>query len=162
SAGVAVPFTFVVTPAATPPSPIKNVTVNWGDGSAVQDLGAITGSNQVLHTFGSTGTFVITATVTDTFGTTVPVYTSVVVNPRAQPTVLLTAPSGPPTAGTDTVFTGSVAPAANSGAVIQSVVMNYGDGTTQSLGAITGTSIALHHVYAAPGTYTATLTATDS
>ncbi len=45
------------------------------------------------------------------------------------------------------MFTGSVTPAANSGAVIQSVVMDYGDGTTQPLGAITGTAIALHHVY---------------
>ena len=60
------------------------------------------------------------------------------------------------------MFTGAVAPAANSGAVIQSVVMDYGDGTTQPLGAITGTSITLHHVYVASGTFTATLTATDS
>ena len=116
----------------------------------------------MFHTFGSTGSFTITATVTDTFGTTVPVSTSVIVNPRPQPTVSLTAPTTTPTAGTDTVFTGSVAPAANSGAVIQSVVMDYGDGTTQPLGAITGTSIALHHVYVASGTFTATLTATDS
>jgi hypothetical protein len=76
--------------------------------------------------------------------------------------VTLTGPTTTPTAGTDTVFTGSVAPAANSGAVIQSVVMDYGDGTTQPLGAITGTTIALHHVYVASGTFTATLTATDS
>jgi hypothetical protein len=76
--------------------------------------------------------------------------------------VTLTGPTATPTAGTDTAFTGSVAPAANSGAVIVNVVMDYGDGTTQPLGAITGTSIALHHVYVASGTFTATLTATDS
>jgi hypothetical protein len=162
SAGVPASFTFAVTPATTNASPIRSVTVNWGDGTPTQDLGAITGSNQVFHTYGSTGSFTITATVTDSFGTSVPVSTSVVVNPRPQPTVTLTGPTTTPTAGTDTVFTGSVAPAANSGAVIQSVVMDYGDGTTQPLGAITGTTIALHHVYVASGTFTATLTATDS
>jgi Big-like domain-containing protein/PKD domain-containing protein len=162
SAGVAATFTFVVTPAATNPSPIRNVTVNWGDGTPIQDLGAITGSNQVSHTYGSTGSFTITGTVTDSFGTSVPVSTTVIVNPRPQPVVTLTGPTTTPTAGTDTAFTGSVAPAANSGAVIQSVVMDYGDGTTQPLGAITGTSIALHHVYVTSGTFTATLTATDS
>ena len=162
SAGVAAAFTFVVTPATTNPSPIRSVTVNWGDGGPIQDLGAITGSNQVFHTYGSTGSFTITATVTDTFGTSATVSIPVVVNPRPQPVVTLTGPTTTPTAGTDTVFTGSVAPAANSGAVIQSVVMDYGDGTTQPLGAITGTAIALHHVYVSSGTFTATLTATDS
>ena len=40
--------------------------------------------------------------------------------------------------------------------------MDYGDGTVQNLGAITGTNIALHHVYQSGGTFTARLTATDS
>ena len=162
SAGVPAAFTIVVTPATANASPIRSVMVNWGDGTPTQDLGAITGSNQVFHTYGSTGSFTITATVTDSFGTSVPVSIPVVVNPRPQPVVTLTGPTTTPTAGTNTTFTGSVAPAANSGAVIQSVVMDFGDGTTQQLGAITGTSIALQHVYQTSGTFTATLTATDS
>lgn len=161
SAGVAATFTFAVTPAATNPSPIRSVTVNWGDGTPVQDLGAITGSNQVSHTYGSTGSFTIAATVTDSFGTSVPVSTTVIVNPRPQPVVTLTGPTTTPTAGTVTAFTGSVAAAANSGAVIQSVVMDFGDGNTQQLGAITGAT-TLQHVYQTSGTFTATLTATDS
>jgi hypothetical protein len=135
--------------------------VNWGDG-VIQELGAITGSNVVFHTYASPGAYTISATVLDSFGTTVPVSSSVVVNPRPQPAVTLTGPTTTPTAGTDTLFTGSVAPAANTGSVIRDVVMDYGDGTVQNLGAITGTTIALHHVYLAGGTYTATLTATDS
>jgi len=135
--------------------------VNWGDGQ-IQELGAITGSNVVFHTYRSSGSYAINATVVDSFGTTVVVSSSVVVNPRPQPAVGLTGPTTTPTAGTDTLFTGSVAPAANTGAVIQSVVMDYGDGIIQNLGAITGTSIPLHHVYQAGGTYTATLSATDS
>jgi Big-like domain-containing protein/PKD domain-containing protein len=162
SAGVAAAFTFTVTPDKTNPSPIRSVTVNWGDGSAIQDLGALTGGTQVFHTYRSTGTYMITGTVVDSFGTTVSASTSVVVNPRPQPKVTLTGPTTTPTAGADTVFTGSVAPADNSGSVIQDVAMDYGDGTIQPLGAITGTAIALHHVYLTGGTYTAALTATDS
>jgi hypothetical protein len=163
SAGVPAAFNFAVAQATTNPSPIRDVSVNWGDGSAVQDLGAINGNtNQVFHTYRSTGSFVITGTVVDTFGTTVQIATPIVVNARPQPVVTLTGPSTTPTAGTDTVFTGSVAPAANSGAVIESVVMDFGDTNTQQLGAITGTTIALHHVYASSGTFIATLTATDS
>ena len=161
SAGVPASFVFVVTPATTNASPIRNVTVNWGDGQA-QDLGAFTGSNTVIHTYRSPGSYAISATVVDSFGTTVPYSTSVVVNPTPQPVVGLTVPATAPTAGSDTLFTGSVAPAANTGAVIQSVVMDYGDGNVQNLGAATGTSIPLHHVYLVAGTYTATLSATDS
>jgi hypothetical protein len=161
SAGVPASFTFAVTPAAANASPIRSVTVNWGDGQPVQELGAITGSNAVFHTYRSSGPYTITATVIDTFGTTVVVSSSVVVNPRPQPTVTLTGPATTPTAGTDTVFTGSVTPAANTGSVIQDVVIDYGDGTIKDLGAITGTT-TLHHVFQAGGTYTATLSATDS
>jgi PKD domain-containing protein len=55
-----------------------------------------------------------------------------------------------------------VAPVAGNGTVIRSVSVDFGDGTVTPLGAITGTSIALHHVYQAGGTYTVTLTAIDS
>jgi adhesin/invasin len=162
SAGVAAPFTFVVTPAAANASPIRSVTVNWGDGQPVQDLGTITGSTTVSHTYRSSGSYAITATVVDSFGTTVLSSTSVVVNPTPQPVVTLTAPTTTPTAGTDMLFIGSVAVAGNTGSVIEDVVIEYGDGSIKDLGAITGTAIPLHHVYVAAGTYTATLTATDS
>src|SRR5262245_2444088 len=36
NAGVPASFTFAVTPATTNPSPIRNVSVNWGDGTPVQ------------------------------------------------------------------------------------------------------------------------------
>ena len=108
----------------------------------------ISGNAIVAHTYRSQGTYTILATATDSFGNVVNASSSVAVNPRPQPTVTLTGPTTPPTAGTDTQFTGSVAPVAGNGSVITNVVMDYGDGTVQNLGAITGTSIALHHVYA--------------
>ena len=161
SAGFPASFTFAVTAATANGSAIRNVIVNWGDGQ-IQELGVVSGNAVVSHTYGSQGTYTILATATDSFGNVVSVSSSVAVNPRPQPTVTLTGPTTPPTAGTDTLFTGSVAPVAGNGSVITNVVMDYGDGTVQNLGAITGTNIALHHVYQNGGTFTARLTATDS
>jgi PKD repeat protein len=153
-----------VTVAATNGSPIRDVTVNWGDGQ-VQDLGALTGAtNSVFHTYQSPGAYSIKATVVDSYGTSVPVSSSVVVNPKPQPTVSLTLTNATttPTAGTDTAFTAMVTPPAMTGAVIQSVSINYGDGTpAQDLGAVVG-NFSLHHVFAAAGTYNIALTAQDS
>lgn len=44
-------------------------------------------------------------------------------------------------------------------AVTREVVVDFGDGTTQTLGALTGTT-SLAHVYSSPGSYTVTATAT--
>jgi PKD repeat protein len=162
SAGLAAVFTFAITAAATNPTPVKDVAVNWGDRSPVQDLGAISGSTAVAHVFASPGTYTIVATVTDAFGNVITPSTSVTVNPKPQPIVTLAVTTTNPTSGTDVAFTGSVAIAANSNTVIQDVTVNFGDGTVTDLGAATGTAISLHHAYAMGGTYTVTLTATDS
>jgi hypothetical protein len=50
----------------------------------------------------------------------------------------------------------------NGGAVIRDVTVDFGDGVRQDLGAATGTTISLHHVYQAGGTFTVTLTAVDT
>ena len=170
SAGLPTAFTFTVGAAATNPSPIRDVTVDWGDRSPVQHLGAIavgTGTTPVgttvSHVYVSAGTYIVTGTVTDTFGTTSTTSISVTVNPKPQPAVSVTVTTTNPTAGTDVAFTGKVAVGATAtGTVIQSVSIDYGDGTRTELGAATGDAISLHHVYQAGGTYTVTLTATDS
>jgi adhesin/invasin len=161
SAGLPATFTFAVTTAATNSSAIRNVTVNWGDGQS-QDLGAPTGNTSISHIFRSAGAYEVVATATDGFGNVVRVSTSVVVNPKPQPVVSITATTTNPTAGTDMTFTASVAPVASNGTVIQSASVDFGDGTTTSLGAVTGATIALHHVYSDSKAYTVTLTATDS
>jgi hypothetical protein len=162
SAGLPASFTFAVTASTTNGSAIRDVTVNWGDGGPTQDLGALTGTTAVSHTYQNAGTFPIVGTVTDSFGNVIRNSTSVTVNAKPQPVVSLAASTSNPTAGTDMTFTASVAPAPNSGTVIQNVTVNFGDGNTTNLGASTGTSIPLHHVYASSNTYTVTLTATDS
>jgi len=162
TAGLPAAYTFTVAPASTGGSAIKDLSVNWGDGH-VQDLGAITGASVQSHVYASAGVYTISATLTDASGFTVQQTATTTVNAKPQPAVSLTAPTTPPVAGTDTAFTASVAPAANTGTVIQDVKMDFGDGSVQDLGAATGTSISLHHVYQTGGqSFTATLTATDS
>jgi PKD repeat protein len=162
SAGLPATFTFAVTAAATNGSAIRDVTVNWGDGSDIQHLGAITASTVVSHTYRSPGSYTVLATVTDSFGNATNASTSVAVNPKPQPAVSITTSTTNPTAGTDVAFTGSIASAAGTGTVIQSASIDFGDGTKTELGAVTGTSISLHHVYQTGGTYNVVLTATDS
>ena len=162
SAGVPATYTFLVGAAATNGSAIRDLLINWGDGQT-RDLGAVTGTSVISHVYNSPGTYNITATVIDASGASLTIASSVTVNPKPQPAVTLTAPSTTPTAGTDTTFTASVAPAASSaGSVIQAVSIDYGDGRRQDLGAATGTAITLHHVYQNSGTYTVTLIAQDS
>jgi hypothetical protein len=162
SAGLPASYTFAVAVPATNGSAIRNVTVSWGDGQT-QDLGIVTGTANVSHIYRSSGIFDIVGTVTDSFGNVVRNSISVSVNPRPQPAVSITATTPNPTAGTDMTFTASIAPVAGNGTVIQSASIDFGDDTTTPLGAVTGTAIALHHVYQIGGrAYTATLTATDS
>jgi hypothetical protein len=140
---------------------VREVAVNWGDGQT-QVLGAVVGTAAVQHTYRSAGSYTIVGTATDAFGNVVNVSITVAVNPKPQPAVSITTTTTNPTAGTDMTFTASVAPATGTGTVIQSASVDFGDGTKTELGAVTGTTISLHHVYQAGGTYTVVLSATDS
>ena len=82
SAGIPSTYTFAVTVPTTGGSTVRNLRVNWGDGTT-QDLGAVTGNATVQHTYGTTGTFTITATLTDASGNVQTVSTAVSVIPVA-------------------------------------------------------------------------------
>src|SRR5262249_13190898 len=94
SAGLPASFTFVVTAAATNGSFVRDVIVNWGDGQT-QDLGALTGTATVVHTYLNAGTYPVTATLTDSSGNVVTVGTSVSVVATALPTIIVNATSVP-------------------------------------------------------------------
>jgi len=87
--------------------------------------------------------------------------TSVTVAPRPQPTVSVT-PSPNPTAGAVTTFTIAVAPATNSGTAIQSLTIAFGDGARLDLGAASGMTIVVQHVYQTAGPYVVSVTAVDT
>jgi adhesin/invasin len=74
-------------------------------------------------------------------------------------TVSVTSSTSNPTVGQSTSFSVSVAASANSAAV-REVVIDFGDGEVQSLGAINGTT-TVTHVYRSTGMFTVTVTATD-
>jgi adhesin/invasin len=86
---------------------------------------------------------------------------TVTVNVNPLPTVSVTPPGGTLTANSPIVFTVTVAPGASSTAQIKEVIINFGDGASANLGAISGTT-TVQHEYPRSGTYTVRVTATDT
>jgi adhesin/invasin len=142
SEGLPSTYTFVATAATANGSAIRDVTVNWGDGST-QDLGAITGTVPVSHVYNSSRTFTISATVTDNSGNVTPVSTSVTVVPVASPTINITAAVPTTHSSTMTVsFTIQVTPPTGVG--IRNATIDFGDGHVDGLGGLSGTVIKSH------------------
>jgi hypothetical protein len=104
----------------------------------------------------STLTTSLEANVTASAGskTSTPALT-IKINPRAS--VTITPPSTPPTVGQPATFTIGVA----ANALVQNVRVNWGDGTSISLGALSANA-TVQHTYRSSGTFTATATATTA
>ena len=98
------------------------------------------------------------ASITATAGGTTSTATAITLASR--PTVSISA-EGTPFEGGVTTLKVIVTPAASGGAPIENVNVNYGDGTSDNLGSVSGT-ISVQHVYSDEGSYTPTVTATDS
>lgn len=139
-------------------APIQSVTISWGDGSGEQPLGALTGSTVVSHTFGSPGSFVVTAAATDgnsQRGTAVVTLTVT----RTLPT--LTDLTVPTTGTVGVPVAMSVTPPATPAIPIQSVRIEFGDGTSRDLGAINGKT-GFTKTFGSAGGYTVTAIVTDT
>jgi hypothetical protein len=101
----------------------------------------------------------VQANVTATAGSTTSAALTIGVSVR--PTVSIAVASG------STPIEGAIATlsvtanAGTGGSPIQTVVVNYGDGSSDQLGAITGT-VAVQHVYRDDGSFTPSVTATDT
>lgn len=151
------PTTFTVNVTAGA-SPIRTVTINFGDGAA-ETLGTFTGSTSVSHIYRSAGTFTVTGTVTDAAGERTEASTVVAVSRSTPPTVTISV-SANPTVGQTTAFT-VTATAGSTATPIREVTIDFGDGTSESLGAASG-SITVSHVYKTDGAFRVTATARDS
>ena len=152
------PASFTFTPAAPTGDAVRDVTVNWGDGGAVQDLGAIAGATTVSHVFKSAGTYLISGTIVDVGGNTATVSTSVTVIPVPRPTIIITPSPVPGKVNTQTTLAIQVTLA--NGISVQDLTVAFGDGQTADLGGATSASVP--HVYTTTGTFTVTVTVLDT
>ncbi len=132
---------------------ITNYSWNFGDPGA-DNTGA---GPAPTHTFATRGSYTVSLTVTNDAGQTATTQQTITVDDP--PTVSATPSATVTTPGSAVSFDGTAtSPDAGSGGAINSVSWNFGDpGSADN----TGTSLDASHAYATPGTYTATLTATD-
>jgi hypothetical protein len=141
------PTTFSITATATAPATVRQVTVDFGDGS-IQTYGNTT---SVAHVYRSGGTYTVTATVEDTNGGRSTGSTVVFVQ-ESSPLVTLTVtpPTGP--TGQIVTFTANVTqlPAT---VQVQSVRFDFGDGNSRE---VQGT--ATTHIYGSSGNFLARAT----
>src|SRR5712691_4209379 len=86
---------------------------------------------------------------------------TVTVGIASSPTLVITPPATPPSAGLPAAFAFVVTAAANNGSSVRDVTVNWGDGQTQVLGAITG-SATVAHVFRSAASYSITASVTDS
>jgi adhesin/invasin len=142
-------FTFTVTPP-TGGTGLQNVTITWGDGNS-QNLGTVSGAVAVPHTYRSDGTFILTATGTDSTGERVTASTSVVVQSKGPIDVTFT--DAQSAAGAPVTYTAVT----ESGVTNATYQWTFGDGNSTT---VTGKTTS--HGYAAPGTYHVQLTVTTA
>jgi len=131
---------------------------DFGDGSPPEVITVAGVSTPTAsHVYTATGTHTITVTAADTSGVSKTMQQAVTVYTAAAPTLSLRAsqfdPSVAPVADYAR-FAGSVGA---DGWEIASVMINFGDGQSATL----GTSLSTAHIYPQPGTYKATMTTTD-
>lgn len=151
---------------SSPGAPIANQTVNFNASASTAPAGASIASyswdfgdgtfgtgQTTAHAFQQNGVYVVTLVVTDTNGNSNSTSNPVTVGNDA-PTARFTFSPTAPTVGANVNFNGSQSTAVQ-GRTIVSYTWSFGDGGTAS-----GQSVT--HPFAAPGTYTVTLTVVDS
>ncbi|HET7041753.1 MAG TPA: DNA/RNA non-specific endonuclease, partial [Gemmatimonadales bacterium] len=121
------------------------------------DFGGTSGTGAVVaRTFGRSGTYAVTLTVTDAFG-----WPSTVTH---EVTIANVAPAVAPLAGADLIATETYAATgsfADPGDESWSATVDYGDGSGVQPLALSGKSFALSHTYADTGTFTVTVRVAD-
>ncbi len=157
-AGQPVSFTLTITPSTTGAA-IQNVVVNFGDGRS-QTLGAVSGATALSHTYDSPGTYTLTATATDSNGDAFPAVAAITVGNRPPANVTIVANPVGPQVGQQVAFTITTTFPSTNTALVQTVAIDFGDGSSAQLGAQT-TAIA-QHVYQTAGTYLATAIVRDT
>jgi len=149
SPAVGQPVLLTVTPAA---DTTPNVVIDWGDGSS-SSLGIVRSAQTIGHSYRNPGNFGITA-VANQDGITFQTSTAVTVAPPPSVAVSVTPSSGT----TLTTFVFTVTPATANG--VKDVTIDFGDGDSIDLGAITSASTVSHR-YGSVGSYSVKTSETD-
>jgi hypothetical protein len=131
---------------------VRELRVNWGDGSGTQNLGAVSGSQSAAHVYEDDGSFLVTATVIDVAGISQSVSTTVTVIPVPRPTVNITAT--PPTQVISGTINFAIQITVPAGIGVVRTRIDFGDGEVRELGGATSTVV--QKVYGPPATTTAT------
>lgn len=153
-------YTIDVTDPAQPAGAAYSYSVNWGDFTASRMRGP--SGVMVSHAYGMDGSYTITASVVDAVGNffqgTLPLQVG---NPTVPPTAGIAGP-GAGVRGQELTYTLTAADSnAQAGPNFTFTVDWNGDGSdVQTVTGPTGTQVS--HVYTASGSYTPTVTATDS
>lgn len=145
--------TFGAPPLEVTLSASNSTDVGGSIASYLWDLGDgnTSGLEDLTHTYSSEGTYTVTLTVTDNLGKTDTDTVDIVVSSNQPPTVAAWADVTSGLAPLSVNFTSS---ASDPDGTIVSVEWDFGDGATS-------TDADPAHVYANPGIYAATVTATD-
>jgi hypothetical protein len=164
NAGVPASFTLTIAAPGTTGSAVKDVTINWGDGSGTEDLGTLTGTATVSHSYAVAGNYRVTAIATDITGAQAPVSTFVTVVATPNPTVIVTPTV--PNAGHPVTVSFQIQVTVPNGVGITNAIIDWGDGPpgtpdVSTLGGLSG-NVTLSHVYQTSGTFLVTLTVTDT
>jgi PKD repeat protein len=132
--------------ATTSMGTITSMTIDFGDGTVVQ-------SSSASHSYGAAGTYVVTGTAVDSFGTKTSQSAAVTIVPNKPPvaSIALNMANGVAPA----TLTASSAGSSDPDGVVVASSINFGDGTPT----VNGSTAS--HSYAAPGTYIVTTTVTD-
>jgi PKD repeat protein len=134
-----------------PDGEIVNWSWNYGDGSPVDSSQSAFAS----HIYAQAGIYPVTLTVTDSDGHTSSQTEQITVGTPPQPSFSVTTTN--PVQGSPVTLDASASTDPDPGVTITSYTWNFGDGTSAST-----TTATVTHTYAQPGSYTITLTATNS
>jgi hypothetical protein len=156
TAGSPISFALTVTPPTGGTTTIRDVTVDFGDGTRVP-LGAIQGSTAVQHSYTNTAveTFTVRVTVTDSQGFTTSAATVIVVQPQPPLNVTISKASTP--SGLNTIYTLTATVSPSSVTVANYLWVQDGSTTLQS-----GASNQLIVTYPTAAVHQITVTATTT
>ncbi|MCA1583739.1 MAG: PKD domain-containing protein [Acidobacteria bacterium] len=149
---VGVPVGFTIAPVGT--VSLREVIVDFGDGTPRQNLGPVTAQRAVSHVYAQRGTYTVTADAVNAQGIRSVASVIVTVNDRAPVAVGLTAAPNPASLATTqglVTLTATATPPA--GSAIRAVYWDFGDGTA----GVASTQLQIQHRYGATGTFTASV-----